>query len=760
MKILFKYAILVVFILFIFKVECGAIDAQIINEYKTSYTEYLNAVVNYANLTRDYQILEMLCGQGVSSACAEKSAKKQQIDNSFNDTTGKLNAYKEKSRNLAKAASKEADPGGAVDGSVEQGLSEAGSINGVAGSIVGEDAKQNDAELERSQRLNRTMGIELEGTPFHLALLMGIAAIDVREIARAALQIPLGINKLPIIEDVRVNSGEDAHVGEDIKISARIQGTIQREILYDDGSSECVDGMWRVCPGKIVNREFPLYGNNPAKIKSAVLYYSIQDNKDGNFETRKYLFGGNVVSGKWMTFNKANGLWEVTIQKEQLLEYQIEKGDRIVFSIVAMDELGAIVTEDLFPEAESAPSVNTWYGEYALPATRWLCPFAGYVECFDRYSLNNDVRIKGNYSNPNYAALSDGLDIHGISIKADNKNIAIRIGLKGAPLMTENTPNMSSYDILFKIDKDSNPDDFQFENTYVLQYSPQMTGTDPMMQKVLLNGSCLTENGKKYDFEGWNSAGEGDDFWQCALRRVVGASEDLKIGYSAEEESIIAIIKKKGIGELNTGPYDLVPEGPDAPPVSIYVTSSVNDGNIYDSIGNINYYHRAHTIDMKEGVPPAPLMNFALCNFDLAHFSYDELRKNIGKNSVACKYSPMPVATDKDKCQIAWRSEGTNADRFNVYRGTQLDPNLAQPIADATGITDTNYFDPDLPRDGKTYYYFISSVSDECGETGVAKCGATTPPDRSKWTRAMCTTNYTKSGTEACQPCNGASCAP
>lgn len=593
--------------------------------------------------------------------------------------------------------------------------------------------------------MNTKIALAMTGIMYQVLIVgieIGIPAAVLSNFSFAVASLSGAKDIYPEILDIKINNGDSVHAGDDVLISARIRGSIQREIVYDDDA--CDDG-WNECPGKIVDKdpELTYTGNNPAKIKDAYLFYFVEGNKN--------IFDEDNVRSILMKYNNTTGNWEANITKEQLQEDDVKEGTRLRYAIFAYDEQGRFLTEDLYPDKEFSSFIDDI--EYALPSQRALCPDI-YKICYDVVSLHNKpIFMTSNNYIPE--SLFGIIDLVGLSVKAGDHSLLVRLRTRNHNYHTN--PQNTTYSVMIQNNNivESNPDDFHHENIYIMNYSPTIVGTDPTQVRTLIDGSCLTElnsgginiDGTPY-FTYYNPGPSGNHkSIECIIKSTIDNNGSFTITEKNNE-----IWFRAPLTLYNPIKYEIAPmQDENVKPISI-TTNAIMYQDVFnsaktilgDSIGGINYYHRVHIIDFKKGVPPAPLPYTINCNLG-----------NDGKNSVNCGDSPKPVGSTSDVCSLIWRKTGTDAVTYNIYRGYSPDPELAQPIG--MGLINNDFTDVGHNRDGKTYYYYISSVN-ECGETGAPKCGSTDPPNRSKWLKATCTTNYEPAGNLVCEPCVGATC--
>jgi hypothetical protein len=579
-------------------------------------------------------------------------------------------------------------------------------------------------------------------------------------------------DEMPVINSVSVNDGY-VRIGDNVTIEVSLTGTTHMEYYYPNSTDDYYcNTFWRGCGCKRREKSITsiVSGNNPEKIRMARVYYYIPGVL--NLHNELYI---RYSTMSLISETDDSSTWRATIPWFELQADGIEVGDKLHFAIVAVDDAGNIVTEDLFedklmqgdymPVPGGIYGYSQWDNTWALPSTHWFCPFPGYRACFDVLANTEDPHGISEFGIPVLQQTIDAINTTGLSVKASDRSLFMRLGVKGGNPAAEKSANMiSTYTIIVKSNEDPTPNNCQFENSFMFYYSPEGKEYDPIYYKGLYDGACLTDPNIRYSFESnfYDNAQLG---WQC---KMTTTGDPVKL-YGTEAE-LYTEIAMSGYNQANSFAHFSL-NSPNKP-MSIYAFTGLWNNKygsfnaISDFGGALNYYYRTHEITFEKGVPPSPIVTYAKCNCEA---NLDNCNKNIGRRHVDCGDTELGTHDNSnvgsnDDCRLAFSIIGTNAESFNIYHATENDPGKATLLATRQAVQANSesiiHFQHNNIRDGKTHYYYISSVSDECGETGLKTCNdASTPIDRSKWTMASCTTNIRHGETAACDPCSEGGCS-
>jgi len=328
------------------------------------------------------------------------------------------------------------------------------------------------------------------------------------------------------------------------KVSATIESQIQWIKVCDTvPQSNCASSDWYRIPD-------PQITPNPPEIKAAFVYYYHEDNiSDANRIALSY----DDKLDKWSADIPFDSNWEIY--------------DSISYYIVAIDGIGNVASEA--PIGEPCKSMGAWNQSEATPRNDSCSYAAGYFECGefksiapgncgDEYTVGDkqgDVCGEPDANGGQSITNQPRLDIRGISAGVDGSIagvnspiLCVNMGIGEPPSpATEFPTTLESAEgymlYIFNPDiPDSNPSDTHIRNAYIITYSPESTGADPTLTRILWDGDCVTNP-------------NNTDPFSCRLLIAVGDHPKLKIGYN---ETLQFIVKENGFDDYHNIPYSLV----------------------------------------------------------------------------------------------------------------------------------------------------------------------------------------------------------
>ncbi len=564
-------------------------------------------------------------------------------------------------------------------------------------------------------------------------LLLGAAKVSADDV-EFKFTIPT-IPDTPIIESV---SNSSAIAGQDsFTVYATINGQTQLEACCngtcthecepncDFSACEMEDYTGQADPRVIPNPTCIPNANDTSGGSNS----STCGGKSGNPKVYYYYSGdtSNTASVD-MTYNSTTGKFEGVIPITGLSE-----GDEVTYYIVAVDSRGNVVAQVPDPETAPCTTISSWASEYSTPDID-NCQFANsYEECgkFKSgtptcYSSNNTVRDIENDTCDVDGNTTSGLglvDILGFSAGAgkgfsDMPNdvvvcTQITLGANPPDPGTSSGAIEAYLMIFFNPDMpDSNPYDVHMENVFAITYAPEAAGADPNLVKVLWDGECVTNP---------NTA----DILGCKL--IVGSLSEttLQIGAAGGKLSFIAKNSLPNgdtiLGSTHNSARLIMVTG------DIDLSGSTPFWLVDLSVG-LSTVKENKTVTVEQAGKPAATLavNPGEC-------------KASGASSYTTGTCPQSTSEpDSNECKITLYAspDAGFTGEYKIYVNTVDDASSATYDSSITSnISGTNYFqyvigdDTGELLDGKTYYFFFTSVNDsnpdmetDMSEAAKSKC--------------------------------------
>jgi len=539
---------------------------------------------------------------------------------------------------------------------------------------------------------------------------------------------------MPFPPKISSISNSSAVMGGNITVYASITGELQKKVCCGtpcNSRTDCELSEWYMEDDTDVSPNPPCIPNpngdtgdpgtsNPDCVKAGnpTLWYYI-NNDVANAQSVQMVF--DAPTKKFKGLIPTGGFAE---------------GDIPHYYIIASDSRGNVIS--MLPDKNTAAckSVYIWDSKYETPATDNCSVANGYEECSkyksgtpacgNAYTINdpqNDTCGKPDANGEQIVQTGQGpLDILGFSVSAGEgytdlpgtEVVCAKMGIGGAPPISGGAIDIYIMSFYNPDISDPNPADIYMPNLFTITYSPEASGADPNLVKVLWDGECITNP----------NTSTADMLSRC--KAVVGNESEskLKIGYGngslkfiAQNEVITYTGKRTIIGanskqtrmEFTTGQINFTGGTP------FWTTDQSTGMTLAKDTKSLNVCAGC------DPVPASPIVVKTTCKAN-----------GVGSAS-SCPKGQQPALSNQCVVEFAQSPDASFASNYRIYHskypGAETNKGLAELLGDVAK-TETSYTYDVTNLDGSTHYFFMTSVSG----TGVE----TSWPDAAPPTKSTC----------------------